>query len=139
MTYDSYHRFKVVRLLDPQLIQGTSAVTGQSVDLRGYESFSGSLATGAIADLVAVAKLQESDDNSSWSDVASEDLLGDGLSNGIGTNDDNKVVRFAYRGHKRYVRVHVKPSAAGGSAVNHLAGIGICGRGRKLPIGSQKF
>lgn len=91
----------------------TAAANGTGVDLRGYD---GAL---AVIDVVALGgtsptatfKVQESDDNSTFTDVASGDLLG---------GDQPAAVSAAgltirgYIGSKRYVRVRL--DALGGTS-----------------------
>jgi hypothetical protein len=82
-----------------------ATVTGSGVDLQGYQ---GALAIAVIgSEWVGNAgsyalKLQESADNSTFSDVAAGDILGTQptLSGQIGRGD----ILWGYKGSKRYVR-----------------------------------
>jgi hypothetical protein len=86
----------------PQSIGG--AVNGTGVDLAGCESALIVLANGA-ATAAATVKVQESSDNSSFTDVADSDLIGlTGNTSGV-AQTASTVVKVSYVGTKRYVRV----------------------------------
>lgn len=85
----------------------TSTATGSSVDLRGYDGALVLVAAGTITDGTHTPKVQESDDDSTWSDVASGDLLGT-----LAPITSNAEQRVAYIGAKRYIRVVVTVSGA---------------------------
>lgn len=79
----------------------TASVNGTSVDMQGYQSARAVFYNGAITDGTFTPKLQESDDNSSFSDVAAADYLGGAAPT---AQAQNTVVRATYIGSKRYVR-----------------------------------
>lgn len=88
----------------------TADANGTGVDLRGYGSAAVIVVTGTITDGTHAITVQESDDNSTWSDVADADLIGTEPS--IGAADDNKLYEIGYRGRKRYLRANVAVSGA---------------------------
>lgn len=77
----------------------TASANGSGVDLANYNSVAVQINAGTITDGTHTPKLQESDDNSSFSDVAAADLQGSFAA--IATNTDQEV---GYIGIKRYVR-----------------------------------
>ncbi|PTL55746.1 hypothetical protein [Paraconexibacter algicola] len=95
--------------LAPQSIGG--AVTGTGVDLAGCEAATIIVETGA-ASTVATIKVQESDDNSTFTDVADADLIGlTGNPSGFATTASS-IRKVAYVGGKRYVRVSTTAGSA---------------------------
>jgi hypothetical protein len=79
----------------------TALVNGQGVDLQGADSATVVVSIGAItgAGGDATVTLEESDDNSTFSDVADADILGTEP-----TLAANTAYQFGYIGSKRYVR-----------------------------------
>jgi hypothetical protein len=86
----------------PQSIGG--AVNGTGVDLQGCESALVILNSGA-ATTGAVVKIQESADNSAFTDVADTDLIGTTLNSGGVLQVASSIVKVSYIGVQRYVRV----------------------------------
>lgn len=86
----------------PQSIGG--AVSGLGVDLAGSESALVVLSNGA-ATAAATVKVQESDDNATFTDVADADLIGlTGNPAGFVTTAST-VLKVSYVGNKRFIRV----------------------------------
>jgi hypothetical protein len=86
----------------PQSIGG--AVSGTGVDLAGYEAAVVVLSNGA-ATAAATIKVQESTDNSTFTDVADADLIGlTGNTSGV-AQTASTIVKVGYVGSKRYIRV----------------------------------
>lgn len=86
----------------PPLLR-TASGTGAGVDLRGYDSAFGVVHFGDWTDGTWTPKLQESDDDTSYSDVAAADLQG-AFTAVSGTAGENTVQRVGYIGAKRYIR-----------------------------------
>lgn len=79
----------------------TATVNGASVDLLGFNSAMLVINTGAIAGSGNFTpKLQESDDNSAWSDVVAADLHGAFVTPLAAAS----VYKVGYKGFKRYIR-----------------------------------
>lgn len=85
----------------------TADATGTGVDLQGFDAAMVLIHPGTISDGTHTPKLQESDDNSTFTDVASDDL--EGSFENIATDT---IQRVGYKGTSRYVRVHVAVSGA---------------------------
>ena len=96
----------------------TASANGTGVDLQGYEAAVALIAAGTITDGTHTPKLQESDDNSSFTDVAAADLVGTTLV----AITANSVQKISYVGAKRYIRVAttVSGTTTGGMYVAYV-------------------
>ena len=79
---------------------GTTAVTSDSADVLGFNNICFEMAVGAIVSgAVTSAKLQWSDDNSTFTDVTGGSVT-------IADTDDNKIIFFEVnKPKKRYFRI----------------------------------
>jgi hypothetical protein len=113
----------------PLLRSANAAVNGTGVDLTGTGNFFRSamllVIAGAITDGTHTFKLQESDDNSSFSDVAAGDLSGSLTA--VTTANASSVQRQSYTGSKRYLRAVV--TTAGATTGGNTAAVIIMGSG----------
>jgi tRNA U34 5-carboxymethylaminomethyl modifying enzyme MnmG/GidA len=117
---DNVNNVKIVSTLVPAVYK-TNQTPGSgttSVDTQGFESATVVIHTGAYTDGTLTPKLQESDNGSTWTDVAAGDLLGTFAAVGA-AGDANKTFKVGYRGSKRYIALHVTASGspATGAAV----------------------
>ncbi|MEX2644954.1 MAG: hypothetical protein WD249_01705 [Gaiellaceae bacterium] len=96
----------------------TSSINGATVDLRGYGSALAIVHAAAITDGTHTPKLQESSDDSSWSDVAAADLDGSFVA-----LETNLVQHVAYKGTKRYIRLVVTVTGSPGTGGKFSAGV----------------
>jgi hypothetical protein len=97
------------KTLAPQSVGG--ALTGASVDLSGAEAALIIVNNGA-ATTAATVKVQESADNSTFTDVADTDLIGlTGNSSGV-LQTASTVVKVSYIGAQRYIRVNTLTGAS---------------------------
>lgn len=84
---------------------GTSvdrALSGASGTDEWFQSAMLLVHTGTVTDGSHAIKLQDSDDNTTWTDVASADLQGELPT--VTSTDDDTVFEVGYIGHKRYLR-----------------------------------
>lgn len=89
----------VVMLVAPAVLTATNTATG--IDLLGFNAAAVIINTGAIAGSGNFTpKLQESDDNTTFTDVAAADLIGTFPA----VLAASSVYKVGYRGNKRYVR-----------------------------------
>lgn len=111
---DLYNEIGPAQSLKPQAVTG--AVNGTGVDLQGFGGATVLVDTGTITGTspTITPKIQESDDNSTFTDVAAADLLGGALPATIGTAEDDTLYKRGYLGTKRYLRGIV--SAVGGTS-----------------------
>jgi len=112
---DLANNVKVIQSIAP--VVGTADANGTGVDLQGFESAMAVVDTGVEGDTLSSSvkidfKLEDSDDDSTYSAVTSALHVTDGTvdSNGIFlTLDDNaetpQVTSIGYVGGKRYLRV----------------------------------
>ena len=99
----------------------TAAANGTGVDLQGYESATVLVDVGAEGDTLSSSvhfevSLEESDDNSTFTDVAQASIIDGTIASGgiflkldgtAGGNPDTTggIFRVGYVGNKRYIRV----------------------------------
>jgi len=100
-------RLDVVQSLVPTGAR-TASANGTGVDLQGYDGALAIITADTITDGTHTPKLQESDDNSTFTDVGSTDQVGTALVAITAAS----VQRIAYIGAKRYIRVVVTVSGA---------------------------
>jgi hypothetical protein len=93
----------------------TASANGASTDLSGYLSAIVILDVGVITDGTHTPKLQECDDNATWTDVAAADLEGAFAALATGVNQ-----YVGYKGRKRYLRAVV--TVTGGPATGGIYG-----------------
>lgn len=100
-----------VQSIDPVTLTGDANGTG--VDLAGFESALVIVAVGESGDTLSGSvkvdlELEHSDDNSTWSDCAAADTVGEVSAGNFGTIDaaaeDDACFQVAYVGGKRYIR-----------------------------------
>lgn len=93
----------------------TTTTTGTAVDLAGYRSAMFLAHIGTVTDGTFAFDPEESDDNSTWANIAAGDLSG-AFANATSSADDT-VQEVGYLGTKRYVRCNVtvtgSPSTGG--------------------------
>jgi len=95
---DIKNNVDVVQSIAPAAITATKNGTG--VDLSGYNGVMAVVHPGTRTDGTHTPKLQESADNSTFTDVATADLVGS-----FAAIASNVIQRVGYIGIKRYVRV----------------------------------
>lgn len=90
--------------VQPQARINNAAVTCASIDRKGFDYSNVKLILGANDIGLTVCKLQESDDNSTWTDVPGGDFSTSGTL--PGASDQNKVYVWDadLRARKRYLR-----------------------------------
>lgn len=85
----------------------TAVANGTGVDLANFDGALVVFQVGAITDGTHTPKIQESDDNSTFTDVSAEDLIGS-----LTDLASNVNQRVGYVGTKRYIRAAVNVSGA---------------------------
>lgn len=110
---DIVNNIGVVQALAPAVL--TATTTGAVLDLLGFNSAAFVINTGAIVGSGSfTAKVQESDDGTTFTDVAAGDLQG-ALPAALGANG---VVKVGYRGFKRFVQLVVTKNSGTSIAVS---------------------
>jgi carbon monoxide dehydrogenase subunit G len=105
----------------------TASANGSGVDLASFASATVAFSVGTITDGTHTPKVQESDDNSTFTDVAAADLIG--ILAALASNVNQRV---GYRGTKRYIRAVT--TIAGATSGGVYAGVVIRGDARKQPV-----
>ena len=104
----------VTQHLNP--VVSTTTKTSTAIDLQGYNSVTVVFSMGASGDTLSgsvywTLKLQHSDDNSSYEDLASTDLLGGATSIVVdSSSEDETAYAFGYIGKRRYLKAVATPT-----------------------------
>jgi hypothetical protein len=108
-------------------------VNGTGVDLSGYDGALVLIEAGVIAGASGTLtfEVQESDDNSSYTAVASGDL--DGTEPVIAAANDDQIHLIGYKGIKRYIRVSIT-AKSGTTPTMPCSATVLRTRGRKKPL-----
>jgi hypothetical protein len=108
-------------------------INGTGVDLSGYDGALVLIEAGVIsgASGTLTFEVQESDDNSSYTAVASGDL--DGTEPVIAAANDDQIYLIGYKGIKRYIRVSIT-AKSGTSPTMPVSATVLRTRGRKKPL-----
>jgi hypothetical protein len=124
---DLYNRVDAAASLHPAA--RSASANGTGVDLQGYEACEVVVEFGAWTDGTHTPKIQESDDNTTFTDVAAADQLGSftAVSSAAG---QNAVQRVGYRGSKRYLRVVMTVAGATTGALSAAQVLRGCKRHR---------
>jgi hypothetical protein len=107
------------RVLSPVSSADDTALVGEIIDKKGFESVTYVISTGSIGDANAtfVVLLEESDaaNMSGAAAVADADLLGTEVLAAFQFDDDNETRKLGYIGSKRYTRLTITPSGNSGT------------------------
>jgi hypothetical protein len=130
---------KLVALIRPAAIADDASFTSQVVDTLGYDYATCIFQLGASDIAVAALYMQESDDNSNYTNITGT-IFGtstntDGSTSGLPTaTDDNKfeVVEIDLRGRKRYLQCVA--TAGNGSTGTYLSALVVLSRGEIGPV-----
>ena len=110
-----YHSISVgTALLAPAA--RTASANSSSVDTAGYYSTTLLVVPGTLTDGTFALALQESDDNSTFTAVATGDMIGS-----LANIASNTIQKVGYIGSKRYVRIAV--TVTGSPATGAVFGI----------------
>lgn len=96
---------KVVSCIDPAAL--TATADGATVSLEGFNSATFVYNVGTLTDGSYVIKIEESADDSTWTEVAAADLIGTAAALAADTNQ-----KLGYRGGHAYVRAGVTVTGA---------------------------
>lgn len=106
-----YQDLGFVQSLNP-VARTNGTANGTGVDLAGFEGALIKLDVGAVTDGAHAPKIQESDDNAAFTDVAAADLVG-ALVNIV----SNTPQKQGYIGRKRYLRAVIVTTGATTGAI----------------------
>lgn len=91
---------------------GNAATNGAGADLQGFNGAAVAFVSATLTDGSVACKLQESDDNSAWNDVAAADVVGGVNLATLAAADDNIARKLGYIGKKRFLRGVMTQSGA---------------------------
>lgn len=132
---DLFNNIHPVRCISPVSEAGTTALVGQIIDKKGFDSLTYVIATGSIADADATftVLLEEGDDASLTDAVAVADaqLLGTEALAAFQFDDDNETRKLGYIGNKRYTRLTITPAANASAAL--ISAVAILGSPQLAP------
>lgn len=132
---DLHNNIHPLRVISPVSVADNTAQVGQIIDRQGYHSLEYIISTGSIADADATfaVLLEESDDSgmSGATAVADADLIGTEALAAFQFDDDNETRKLGYKGHKRYTRLTITPSANASAAL--LSAVAVLGHPASAP------
>jgi hypothetical protein len=117
MSMQGYER-KMVKAINPASINNTS-FTALSIDTQGFAAMDVIFHLGALDAAMTTLKLQESDDNSSYSDVSG------GSHTAPSATDGNKLYGWHVdlRGRKRYFKIVATAGNGTATVASAVAGL----------------
>lgn len=105
---DLHNNIDAAPALTPRNVGANGTISGDSVDLRGYNSVEFAIAAGVITDGTHAVNVQESDDGTTWTNAPASAIL-DANPSFVAT-DDNVVKQVGYVGSKRFCRIQLVSS-----------------------------
>lgn len=129
---------KTVNVLSPQAIKNNASWTTTVIDCKGFDFASVFAMLGATDIALTVLKLQESDDNSTWTDVSNA-AFGTGTDSGGSASalpsatDDDKIFAWRYDVSKGKRYLKVVATIGNGAAGGFLTCWAHLGRARQVP------
>lgn len=134
MRKDLYHNVEPVVAINYQA--ATGAVTGNTIDVKGYESIdlqllAHTVTTADASNYLTVALFEgDESDMSDEAAVATTNILGS-LPVIDGDTADNSIQHFGYKGNKRYIRMKIVET---GTASATLTGAAVKGNPHQAPV-----
>jgi len=111
---DLYHNVLATQHLNP--VVSTTTKTSTTIDLQGYNAASVVFSIGQAGDTLSgsvywTLKLQHSDDDTTYVDLATGDLNSPSLTSVLNaTTLDKTAYSFCYQGAKRYLKAIATPT-----------------------------
>ena len=109
-------------------VSSDTTTSGPAVDMRGFRSAMFVLHAVLYTDGTYTPNLQDSDDGSTWADVAGTYLAGSEAA----VDADGAVSKVGYVGKKRYARLQVVSTSTSSGAT--LSGIALLGDADSGPV-----
>ena len=137
---DGLSRIQVKQGYGAYYYQGNTAWQTAAIEVTGYDSLTFILSIGAVldADATFTTLMQESDDNTTYTDVADADMVSQTAGTAPETaasfqfDDDGEVRSIGYIGSKKYAKLYV--TGATNTGVAALAIVAVLGRAAHTPI-----
>lgn len=136
---------KFVQLIPPGVIKDDASHVTSVVDTLGWDYATAVLSFGATDIAMADIDIQESDDNSNFTEVAATDFTDNTQVDMDGTalalpdanaDNTNVVIHLDMRKRKRYIKM--TSTAGNGSTGTYASAIAILSRGETLPNSSAE-
>lgn len=131
-SFDLKNNVSVVNALNIQAISSSTATAGVSIDTKGFESATFAIQSGTLTDGTYTPEVSESDDNSTFTAVSDDFLIGTEANAVLVATDDNKVKTIGYAGKKRYVKITI--TSSGVTSGGTLGVTAILGHPKTAPV-----
>lgn len=131
-SFDLKNNVNALNALNIQAISTSATVSGVSVDTKGYESATFAIQSGTLTDGTYTPEILESDNNSTFTAVADDFLIGTEANAVFVATDDNKVKTIGYAGKKRYVKITI--TSSGITSGGTLGATVILGHPKTAPV-----
>lgn len=137
---DIYNNTAIQQVLDPAV--ATTTQTSATIDVQGYQALEVIIAVGESGDTLSWSvrwdfKLQESDNDADYEDVALSDLHNDAATVTVDDPaEDDVAVVFGYKGSKRYVQA-VATATGSHSNGTPLAMLAVLAKPESVPTASS--
>jgi hypothetical protein len=117
--------FKLLPALNYTAISSDTTTNGTGIDTTDYESVTFAYQSHTLTDGTYTPLIRESDDNSTYTDVADADLTVTEASVAFAATADNTVKKIGYTGTKKYVRASVvSTGTSSGGGMSAMAILG---------------
>lgn len=103
--FDIASDLNVTNALNTAAITSNTTTSGTGIDLKGYQAAMFVIKSGTLTDGTYTINVQESDNDSTYTDVAAADLVGSKPV--FAATEDNVAKKVGYIGEKRYILVQV--------------------------------
>lgn len=131
-SFDLKNNVSVANALNIQAISSNTSIAGVSIDTKGFESVTFAIQSGTLTDGTYTPEVSESDDNSTFTAVADDFLIGTEANAVLVATDDNKVKTIGYAGKKRYVKLTI--TSTGVTSGGTLGASVILGHPKSAPV-----
>lgn len=133
---DIHNHLSAIRAISPVSVSNDTAQVSQVADLQGYNACELTINIGSVADADATFTLlvEESNDNSTFTSVGDDDLLGTEALASFAFDSDNTCRKIGYVGNKRYVRATITPANNTGAAL--MSAMWLLGHPMHGPVGN---
>jgi hypothetical protein len=128
---DLYNNIEIRKALDLSAISTDTDTNGIAIDCTGFDSIVFSLACTARTDGTATMSIEESDDNSTWSDVPSARIQGTATALDA-ANEHDKIGAIVGMKYARLV-VTTASTSSGLSVIGHA----VLGNAQKAPVATH--